>query len=775
MLFKNLFSGRRGRVLAVALAAAIALGALAAGLGSTFAQKTAVTASFADQPNGYRTVAVGATRNYSVVGGSYAVSSNTAIATVPNNDDMTGLPIPVLGVSAGIAVVSVGSTEGLVAAANFQVFDDTNVTSYSIANGGEVVFSKPGTAGSPVTKPTPVTTVPAAAVSKIQWTSMNVSVATVAANGTITAVGKGATIVIGEFTDKWGVKRDLHILVGVGVNLDDDETNNRLGYLQDLVNQGNIILGLPNNPYTNESLGTLQNAVTGGENVLNTTNPANQTIENAITALENALAGLESKQPDDPAGWIKKPGGGWYRPVGHPPHVYEVMNEDKTSKQPPEYIWDDNADGDNNPATGNNNHPAIKDGPITYWVEDPANIWHKVKDDGTLSGNNDPLGGIIWGGADGLPTGSDNLPAKEFGGAYWVSRGQNVWQKVNPNGNNKFALGPLTGGGPDNNPATDGVTPIFPANNNGLPYNDGKYYIGPLTGSGSSPYYIGDKPQGQGGDGKITSTATWLDDATDCYYWLDSNGNMVTTPPGGVPEVATGGRELPPAKTGDTVNWIEIARYGQYSLIVRKSYINWYNNKWNLPDWQRIDFGTSTQYSTSNVRAKINAWFNGTASGNVDKLANTANLRNFTVTNNAPNKVDMGSCKAGKTNSFSTPTTTAARTGDDVAFALSFSEAVNFCSISHDVQDDVPGAPQNRPTTDAAANNNFNRLVIPHAELYGMWLRTPGYTLPGTTGTTAGAIQHDGRAYQFQIIRSGSNPESGLIYPALWVHSGIFN
>ncbi|MCL1809872.1 MAG: Ig-like domain-containing protein, partial [Clostridiales bacterium] len=154
--------------------------------------------------------------------------------------------------------------------------------------------------------------------------------------------------------------------------------------------------------------------------------------------------------------------GNWYKPVGAPPNVYEKVNEDGSSLTPPEYVY--------NP--------------------------------------------------DGQPGNGNNKPVGKFGSEYWVNMGQNVWRKVE----GPYTLGPLTGGGPNMNPATGPVTPIYE--------NNGKYYVGPLGSSGSE-YYYGDPA---GGNGTLDSTASSTE-KDDVIYYKDDNGNMIQKQPAVVTSV----------------------------------------------------------------------------------------------------------------------------------------------------------------------------------------------------------------------------------------------
>ncbi|MCL2477484.1 hypothetical protein, partial [Candidatus Bathycorpusculum sp.] len=241
------------------------------------------------------------------------------------------------------------------------------------------------------------------------------------------------------------------------------------------------------------------------------------------------------------------------------------------------------------------------------------------------------------------------------------------------------------------------------------------------------------------------------------YYTVNSNNDVPTV---------VDGRVLTPSMTGDKVNWIEIARYGDYSLIVRTNYLNIYPQAscYGNPEWQYTTYGTANTYGNSVVRDKINAWFNGAASPVADNLAANARLRDYTVKNNALNVLGTSSNVASLTNGFSTPTSNHIGTGNDIAFALSYSESAEFLSKTHDVRGMNP---QVQPSN-TNATLNFGKITIPQMYAYGMWLRSPG-----DLSYTAGDLDYTGRTFQFQINPNG-NSERGLVYPALWVNSSIF-
>jgi len=118
------------------------------------------------------------------------------------------------GESAGVAYVAIGNQRGAVTTIAYQVADSAKINEYTLKNGGKVFFTEPGQ-----TKPSPLTAVPAAARNDITWVSLNPAIAEVLPNGDIKAVKKGAAIIVGTFTDKWGVEREIRILAGVCVRI----------------------------------------------------------------------------------------------------------------------------------------------------------------------------------------------------------------------------------------------------------------------------------------------------------------------------------------------------------------------------------------------------------------------------------------------------------------------------------------------------------------------------------------------------------------------------
>ncbi|MCL2773411.1 MAG: Ig-like domain-containing protein [Oscillospiraceae bacterium] len=495
-MVKTLLNNKTKKFVAVILGLALVVSGVILTLNGTFASPNDIAVTLI-QPNTYPTVEKGVSITVNA-SGTYSCASNdnsTATAAIISGK------VTVTGVKAGLAAVAINSSV-YTTIINYQITDSNNISAYTIKNGGQVLFSGPGS----TQKSSPV--VVTEGINNIVWSSLQPAVATVnSSTGAITGVSKGSAIIIGNFTDKWGVKQYIPILVGVGVSL--DGTN--LDDLINLINQGETILALDPNPYTPDSLADLQTAVDNGKAVLNSENPDDATVQKAIDDLTNALNNLEKKGPDDV---IIGDDGNYYRPVGKPAHVWEKVDKDgKPTNQPPQYVYNPG-----NKPGNSNDKPAYPDNKGGYWVEDPAgsNIYKQVGDDGNMIDSP-----AIWGGPDGkFGGGDDETVVKQSDGNYWVNRGQNVWQKVTA----PTTLGQLTGGGTDRNPATNPVTPIYDNT-----ANDGRYYVGPLGPDGDgNMYYYGDPKTG--GNGYLDSSAT-ATGGDDVKYYKDANGNMTTTKP----------------------------------------------------------------------------------------------------------------------------------------------------------------------------------------------------------------------------------------------------
>jgi uncharacterized repeat protein (TIGR02543 family) len=243
-----------------------------------------------------------------------------------------------------------------------------------------------------------------------------------------------------------------------------------------------------------------------------------------------------------------------------------------------------------------------------------------------------------------------------------------------------------------------------------------------------------------------------------------------------ITDTSTGvtGRILPANMAGDTSDWIEIAQNGDFSLIVRKNYLNWYSqaSRYNDPAWQYTNFGATNNYLNSNVRNIINNWFNGRSFSAADNLPADARLRDYTMQNTAKNVLGT-SCNpsASLTNGLSKPTIYQVGVGDDIAFALSYSEAANFCSKLYFMRNMY----ESNQKSSTLAVTNYDKINFPSGRGYGMWLRSPG-----DLSFTASAMDHrygatlSGRVFQYNLSPAGGYDEYGLVYPALWVNSAIF-
>jgi uncharacterized repeat protein (TIGR02543 family) len=120
------------------------------------------------------------------------------------------------------------------------------------------------------------------------------------------------------------------------------------------------------------------------------------------------------------------------------------------------------------------------------------------------------------------------------------------------------------------------------------------------------------------------------------------------------------------------------------------------------------------------------------------------------------------------------------RNDKDVAFALSYGEAASFISDTHMARD--TGGRTKSPNV---AITNYGKLPLLNANaIIGMWLRTEGdYSTFNCACPTAcslrvtNACNEAGYVYHFYLSYSGPDytfNQRGLVYPALWVDSAIF-
>jgi len=217
-------------------------------------------------------------------------------------------------------------------------------------------------------------------------------------------------------------------------------------------------------------------------------------------------------------------------------------------------------------------------------------------------------------------------------------------------------------------------------------------------------------------------------------------------------------------KSGDSSNWIEIAQYGKYSLIVRSQsvYCGYF-----------CDPKGFIGYSASYVRAVNNTFFNIEYDGYSSlpsgisltaTLPKNARLRNYTMQSDAMSK--LGTCYINESlsNGYSNPTNLKAPAGVDICFALSFTEAANFISNSCYLKDGV------MPASPAIAIKNYSKIVWTQPSKY-IWLRSPG-----GVKENAGAIWYnDTPVYQGMVAELAVDITPCNCHPALWVDSAIFN
>ena len=211
------------------------------------------------------------------------------------------------------------------------------------------------------------------------------------------------------------------------------------------------------------------------------------------------------------------------------------------------------------------------------------------------------------------------------------------------------------------------------------------------------------------------------------------------------------GNILPKNKSGDTSDWIEIATNGDYSLILRRDVLS--------VGYVHFDNRNSNVYQTSYVRDVVNNWYNKT-------LPSSARLREFAVKSNPLQEIGYYGVT---TSGFSKPTVTAAPTGNDVAFLLSFAEAAMFCSNRYGT--DYYGRTWATSPTTARSNLALlnNPAVRPANDFW--WLRTSdnNFFSPKCLCTVGSHITN-----QPGYVYLSSYGACLYVRPAIWVNTNIF-
>ena len=278
----------------------------------------------------------------------------------------------------------------------------------------------------------------------------------------------------------------------------------------------------------------------------------------------------------------------------------------------------------------------------------------------------------------------------------------------------------------------------------------------PFTRSGYSFNGWNTQPNGTGT--AMSPGQVMIIDNSYTFYAQWISDDMIVEIPTGVD-----GRILPPWKSGDMVNWIEIARNGKYSLIVRQVSIC------------NVRFSdTNNDYWTSYLRGLCNNFFNTIkdytqAPKPISLLATlpqNVRLRAYTVETNALYTLGTSSNFASLYDGYSKPTRFNARAGNDICFALSYTEAANFLSRVRFIRGANPNL---QPSPELAISNYLK--IVPIPQLYtDIWLRSPG----DVNGTNS-AITYSTTLQHGTVFQKNQVYETANVHPALWVDSAVFD
>lgn len=750
-MVKKILNTKAKKRTALFLSLAILVSTLAIGLNATLAAYNQESATFTRPDNGYtRDIFVNepsteAPHSLSASGTSIADFSNIDTSVIEGQKAGSAISLNVK--KAGTATIVYTTANGMSGYRKYQAIDRSNIVSYAIDSKAQKsvkenapAFAIPIT----VTTLTDTTAVNDTAKSALLWQSSNDDVATVSGN-TVTPKTKGIANLKATVIDPWGISHDIYFTLGVGINIDDS----LMGNLIDAINDAEKISNQTPPLYTSDTLNDLQDALDAAKDIANKADPTESELNTAISSIQDAIDALEALQGDGTGSVITGSDGNSYKEVSDTSgKVVEKLDENGNSTVPPTYLYDPDGSIANDGTVSGDEKDAYNIGG-GYYVEDPAGsgIFKEIGDDGSLIDSP-----AIWAGADGVLGTSDDRAVQQYGdGNYYVDLGNNVFQQVTGiiTGNG------LVGGGADKDPSTDPAVPIEQIN--------GVYYVKSTTETDPQAYY-GDPATDGDGSLDSSSTATAGDDVT---YYIDDEGNLTTEKPStaivdGQPTGVTG-RTLTTTQTGDTSEWIEIARNGGYSLIVRSTSIGIITD----------GFGGTASYSSSYLRDEINNWFLN-SSNSSSKLSWSAQLRDYTVTSDVMSKIgtfnntSLGSDTYGEFDGFSVPTgiaeqgihTSGGGTGTkDIAFPLSNGEAARFCGVQWYGASPLSGW----QACNDIAKANWAALADETSVI--SWLRSPGNSTGHVTYlNTNGRVTSDNRTISTNYVR-----------PACWVNSDIFN
>ena len=199
---------------------------------------------------------------------------------------------------------------------------------------------------------------------------------------------------------------------------------------------------------------------------------------------------------------------------------------------------------------------------------------------------------------------------------------------------------------------------------------------------------------------------------------------------------------IPRDKLDDSSDWMAIAQTGGYYLIVR---VNALRN--DIPSSPYMSSG-DYDYATSNIKSKIETWYNGTTTGTL------AGLKSFAVRSDAD--VTVGQY-GNVTAPISKPNAT---TGYEYPFVLSFQESALFMATQWD-----SGDSDLTPVSSQYADSNWTTRMQNGGDISVNWLRSPGSTASRASYVTAFG----------DVIDEEVSARSGAVRPAIWVRAEIFD